>query len=113
AIFDYSDPVVAKTAPLVILSVIGGLVMVLSVVLFFYVLLRSSFSPVAEFMPPVRYALAVNPPESVPRLLNGFGFWNVILFLLVLISYGYPIGQFFFLHGQDAPGYSLTRELIK
>ena len=113
AIFDYSDPVVAKTAPLVILSVIGGLVMVLSVVLFFYVLVRSSFSPVAEFMPPVRYALAVNPPESVPRLLNGFGFWNVILFLLVLISYGYPIGQFFFLHGQDAPGYSLTRELIK
>lgn len=113
AIFDYSDPVVAKTAALVILSVIGGLVMVLSVVLFFYVLVRSSFSPVAEFMPPVRYALAVNPPESVPRLLNGFGFWNVILFLLVLISYGYPIGQFFFLHGQDAPGYSLTRELIK
>lgn len=113
AIFDYSDPVVAKTAPLVILSVIGGLVMVLSVVLFFYVLVRSSFSPVAEFMPPVRYALAVNPPESVPRLLNGFGFWNVILFLLVLISYGYPIGQFFFLHGQDAPGYSLTKELIK
>ena len=113
AIFDYSDPLVAKTAPLVILSVIGGLVMVLSVVLFFYVLVRSSFSPVAEFMPPVRYALAVNPPESVPRLLNGFGFWNVILFLLVLISYGYPIGQFFFLHGQDAPGYSLTKELMK
>ena len=113
AIFDYSDPVVAKTAPLVTLSVIGGLVMVLSVVLFFYVLVRSSFSPVAEFMPPVRYALAVNPPESVPRLLNGFGFWNMILFLLVLISYGYPIGQFFFLHGQDAPGYSLTKELIK
>ena len=113
AIFDYSDPVVAKTAPLVILSVIGGLVMVLSVVLFFYVLVRSSFSPVADFMPPVRYALAVNPPDSVPRLLNGFGFWNVILFSLVLISYGYPIGQFFFLHGQDAPGYSLTKELIK
>jgi len=113
AIFDYSDPVVAKTAPLVILSVIGGLVMVLSVALFLYVLVRSSFSPVAEFMPPVRYALAVNPPESVPRLLNGFGFWNVILLLLVLISYGYPIGQFFFLHGQDAPGYSLTRELVK
>jgi len=113
AIFDYSDPVVAKTAALVILSVIGGLVMVLSLVLFFYVLVRSSFSPVAEFMPPVRYALPVNPPESVPKLLNGFGFWNVILLLLVLISYGYPIGQFFFLHGQDAPGYSLTRELIK
>ena len=113
ALFDYSDPVVAKTAPLDIISVAGGVVLVCSVVLFFYVLVRSSLSPVAEFMPPVRYALAVNPPESVPRLLNGFGFWNIILLLLVLISYGYPIGQFFFLHGQDAPGYSLTRELVK
>jgi cytochrome c oxidase subunit 1 len=113
AIFDYSDPPVARTAPLAILSVVGGVVLVCSVVLFFYVIVRSSLSPVAEFMPPLRYALAVNPPQSVPRLLNGFGFWNIILFLLVLISYGFPIGQFFFLHGQDAPGYSLTRELLK
>jgi cytochrome c oxidase subunit 1 len=113
AIFDYSDPAVAKIAPLVTLSVLGGIVMVCSVILFFYVIVRSSFSPLAEYMPPLRYALAVNPPESVPRLLNGFGFWNVILLLLVLISYGYPIGQFFFLHGQDSPGYSLTRELVK
>ena len=113
AIFDYTDPAVAKTALLNIVSVAGGIVLVCSVILFFCVLVRSSLSPVAGFMPPVRYALAVNPPESVPRLLNGFGFWNVILLLLVLISYGYPIGQFFFLHGHDAPGYSLTRELMK
>jgi cytochrome c oxidase subunit 1 len=113
AIFDYSDPAVARIAPLVTLSVLGGIVMVCSVILFFYVIVRSSFSPLAEYMPPLRYALAVNPPESVPSLLNGFGFWNVILLLLVLISYGYPIGQFFFPHGQDSPGYSLTRELVK
>jgi cytochrome c oxidase subunit I len=113
AIFDYSDPVVAKMAPLVTLSVIGALIVFSSVLLFFYVLLRTSFAPVADSMPPIRYALAVNPPATVPPLLNGFGFWNVILLALVLIAYGYPIGQFFFLHNQNAPAYSLTREMVK
>jgi cytochrome c oxidase subunit I len=113
AIFDYSDPVVAKMAPLAILSVIGGFVVLSSVLLFFYVLLKTSFALVAESMPPIRYALSVNPPATVHPLLNGFAFWNVILLAIVLIAYGYPVGQFFFLHNQNAPAYSLTRELAK
>jgi cytochrome c oxidase subunit I len=113
ALFDYSDPSVAKTAPLVIISVVGGLIVLGSVLLFFYVLIRSSLSPLAESIPPLRYALAVNPPASVPRLLNGFGFWHALLAVLMLIAYGYPVGQFFFLRGQNSPGYSLTRELGK
>jgi hypothetical protein len=28
----------------------------------------------------------------------------------MLVAYGYPIAQFFFLHNQNAPGYSLTEE---
>jgi cytochrome c oxidase subunit I len=114
AIFDYSDPLVAKMAPLVILSVIGGLVVLISVLLFFYVLLQNSFAAAAaQSLPPVRYALSANPPATVHPLLNGFAFWNVILLALVLIAYGYPIGQFFFLHNQNAPAYSLTREFTK
>ncbi len=108
AIFDYSDPVVAKTASLDVLSVLGGVILLCSVLTFFYVLLRSSFAPVATSMPPIRYALAVNPPAAVPPLLNGFVIWNVVLLVLILISYGYPIGQFFFLHNQDAPAHYLT-----
>jgi cytochrome c oxidase subunit 1 len=100
-------------APLVILSVIGGIVVICSVLLFFYILIRTSFAPLAESMPPIRYALSVNPPATVPPLLNGFAFWNAILLALVLIAYGFPIGQFFFLHNQDAPAYSLTREITK
>ena len=111
AIFDYSDPVLGKTAPLVILSVVGGLIVFCSVLLFFYVLLRSSFAPVEESMSPLRYALSVNPPATVPPLLNGFIFWNAILLALVVIAYGYPVGQFFFLHNQNAPAHSLIEEL--
>jgi cytochrome c oxidase subunit 1 len=113
AIFDYSDPSVAKTAPLVVISLVGGAILFCSILLFFYVLIRSSFAPTAEFMPRLGFALAINPAATVPKLLNGFGFWNVLLLSLVLISYGYPIGQFFFLHKQDSPGYSLTQELGK
>lgn len=111
AIFDYSDPAVAKMASLDILSVIGGVILVCSVFLFFYVLIRSSFAPAVESLSPIRYALAVNPSATVHPLLNGFVFWNVLLLALVLISYGYPIGQFFFLHNQDAPARSLTQEI--
>jgi cytochrome c oxidase subunit I len=113
AFFDYSDPAVAKTAPLVILSLVGAFIVLLSVLLFFYVLIRSSLAPVTETMSPLRFAIAVNPPASVPPLLNGFGFWNVVLVALTVLSYGYPVGQFFFLHRQNSPGYSLTQELGK
>jgi hypothetical protein len=103
AIFDYPDPSVAKTAPLVLLSVVGGALVLCSVLLFFYVLVRSSPTPVAEFMPPMQYAIAVYPPAAVPRLLNGFAFWNVMLLVLMVIAYAYPIGQFFYLHKHDSP----------
>jgi cytochrome c oxidase subunit I len=113
AIFDYSDPQVAKTAPLVIVSVLGGFILLFSVILFFVVLVRSNLVQPASEMPPQRYALAVNPPHRVAPLLNSLFFWNVILFALLVISYGYPLGQFYAMHNVNSPGYSLTRELNK
>ena len=111
AIFDYSDPAVARMASLDILSVVGGVILVCSVLLFFYIVFRSSFASKAEALSPIRYALAVTPSATVHPLLNGFVFWNVLLLALIMISYGYPIGQFFFLHNQDAPAHSLTQEM--
>jgi heme/copper-type cytochrome/quinol oxidase subunit 1 len=96
-----------------IMSVVGGFILLLSVILFFIVLLRSTLAQPAEEMPAVRYALAVNPPHAVAPLLNGLGFWNAILFALLLISCGYPLGQFYFMRNASSPGYSLTRELNK
>jgi cytochrome c oxidase subunit I len=40
------------------------------------------------------YALAVDPPRRVPLALNGFGFWNVLVLIVMLMAYGYPIAQF-------------------
>jgi cytochrome c oxidase subunit 1 len=60
---------------------------------------------------PLRYALAVNPPKFVPASLNGFALWNAILLVLMVVAYGYPIGQFFFLKS-SVPAYELTRVSI-
>ena len=48
-------------------------------------------------LPPQRYALAVHPPARVPATLNGFALWNVVVFVLMLTAYGYPIAQSFIL----------------
>jgi cytochrome c oxidase subunit 1 len=59
---------------------------------------------------PLRYALAVNPPVRVPNALNGFALWNTILLMFMIVEYGYPIGQFFFLKS-SVPAYEVTRQV--
>ena len=39
----------------------------------------------------------------VPPALNGFGLWNSIVLVLMILAYGYPIGQFFFLKPHSVP----------
>ena len=54
-------------------------------------------------------ALAVNPPVGVPRSLNGFALWNAILLVFMIVTYGYPIAQFFVLKS-SVPVYEVTRQ---
>ena len=107
--FDYSIPFVARTAVLVDISVIGGLILLSSAILFIIVLVRSHVGERTVIVP-LRYALAVNPPARVPAALNGFALWNSILLVLMLVAYGYPIAQFLFvLEPHSAPVYDVTR----
>jgi hypothetical protein len=59
---------------------------------------------------PLRYALAVNPPRQVPAALNGFALWNAILLVMMIVTYGYPIGQFFFLKSHSVPAIEVTSQ---
>jgi hypothetical protein len=70
-IFDYSDPFVARLDPLVIISVIGGLILLVSAILLIVILVRSQVGE-KRLSTPLHYALAVNPPKHVPASLNGF-----------------------------------------
>ena len=107
--FDYSIPFVARTAVLVDISVIGGLILLSSAILFIIVLVRSHVGERTVIVP-LQYALAVNPPARVPAALNGFALWNSILLVLMLVAYGYPIAQFLFvLEPHSAQVYDVTR----
>ena len=91
--FNYSDPIIAGWGPWVIVSLIGGVILLASALLFVRNVfdLRSSRAAAADR--PL-YALAVYPPQRVPAALNGFGLWNVLVLVLMLAAYGYPIAQF-------------------
>jgi cytochrome c oxidase subunit I len=43
-----------------------------------------------------------------PPSPNGFGLWNAILAVLMIVAYGYPIGQFFFLKQHSVPAAEVT-----
>ena len=109
ATFDYDIPFVARTAALVDISVIGGLILLSSAILLIIVLVRSHVGERTVIVP-MNYALAVNPPARVPAALNGFALWNSILLVLMLVAYGYPIAQFLsVLKPHSAAVYDVTR----
>ncbi|MBV8419811.1 MAG: cbb3-type cytochrome c oxidase subunit I [Hyphomicrobiales bacterium] len=110
AVFDYADPFVARMGPLVIVSVIGGAILLVSAILLIVILVRSQLGE-RRLEAPLRYALAVNPPRTVPASLNGFALWNAIVLVLMLFAYGYPIGQFFILKSK-VPAYEVARPSI-
>ncbi|MGO9358800.1 MAG: cbb3-type cytochrome c oxidase subunit I [Xanthobacteraceae bacterium] len=107
--FDYSDPLLAPMGPLVTISVVGGLILLISAVLLIVILIRSH-SGKRTIAEPLRYALAVNPPTRVPPALNGFGLWNAIVAVLMIVAYGYPIGQFFYLKQHSVPAVEVTSQ---
>ena len=96
AAFDYSDPMIASWGPWVIVSLIGGIILAISALLFVANLagLHRRGQPMAEATD-FPYAEAVHPPARVPGSLNGFALWNLLVALLMAGAYGYPIAQFF------------------
>jgi cytochrome c oxidase subunit 1 len=90
AYFDYADPLIAQQAISVIISVIGGFILVISAALFFIILLkahRSSPTAVDEF----RFSAAVHQSKNIPIALNSFRLWLALMIGLTLFNYGYPI----------------------
>jgi len=93
--FDYSDPLLAWWGPWVVVSFLGGLMLLAGAYLLVWNL-ASFHGPAASATAPgpQRYALALNPATHVPAVLNGFRTWNLVLLVLMLIAYGWPVGQF-------------------
>jgi cytochrome c oxidase subunit I len=110
--FDYTDPLIAWWGPWVVVSLAGGVILLASALLFVANLVRLHGAAGAHVRPaPLRYALALHPPTRVPASLNGFALWNVLVLVLMLAAYGWPIAQFAvnpspkaIVHHVDGPG---------
>jgi cytochrome c oxidase subunit 1 len=110
--FDYSNPIIAAWGPWVVVSLVGGLLLLASALLFIWnlVSVRSSFrSHPASMVAPYRFALAVHPPARVPAALNGFGLWNALVLFLMLSAYGWPIAEAFVINAPHAVVHRVDR----
>jgi cytochrome c oxidase subunit 1 len=95
AAFDYSNSIIHGWGPWVDVSLIGGIILALSAALFLFNLGSLHRRGIPGAPPELDYARAVHPPERVPASLNGFGLWNIVVAVLMLLAYGWPIAQFF------------------
>ncbi len=92
AYYDYSDPALAGQAMWVAMSAIGGIILVISAILFFVVLIQGHRAPRTE-PGTYRFSTAVHESPSVPVALNGFALWIALMIGLTVVNYGYPIMQ--------------------
>jgi cytochrome c oxidase subunit I len=92
AYFDYTNPEIAPQAITVILSAIGGMLLVVSGVLFLLVLLGGHRAATVE-LPEFRFSQPVHAVGRVPVALNGYALWLALMIGLSLVNYGYPIAQ--------------------
>lgn len=83
--------------PYELAMIIGGAVLLGSALLFLHILAKSQKrgEPARIEQTEIRYADSEQPVGRVPALLNGFGFWNIVILALMLANFGYPIAQFF------------------
>ena len=83
AYYDYTDPALAPQAIWVSISAIGGFVLVFSALLLILGLgLLASCAGCWAAVSPLTFSLAVHPPRSLPRSLNSFRVWVLLVVAL-------------------------------
>jgi cytochrome c oxidase subunit 1 len=92
AYFDYTNPEIAPQAVTVLISSVGGLLMVVSGLLFLLILLRGHRARLVE-LPEFRFSQPVHATGRLPAALNGYALWLALMIGLSIVNYGYPIAQ--------------------
>jgi cytochrome c oxidase subunit I len=106
AYYDYSNPAIAPQAIWVAVSAFGGLILVISGLLFLYILAKAQFGTI-EQPKQFRFSAPVHPVERVPAALNSFGLWVALMIGLTVINYSVPIAQLLGLQQTSVPAVSV------
>ena len=70
-------------------STLGGLLLVVSALLFVFILARAH-RRAAQSLRRSRSASPAHPGVRTPVALNGFGLWVAMMIGLTVVNYGYP-----------------------
>ena len=97
----YDSPLVEQWDPHELAMIVGGVILLFSALLFVLNLVLSHVSKKADSISDNDWAVAVYPPMSVPKPMNGYALWNGIVAVWMVVAYGIPIVQLLIL---DAPG---------
>ena len=82
--------------PYELAMIVGGFILLGSALLFLHILGKSQRQGHPSNESQVAYPYAgTGDGWKAPALLNGFGFWNVVILGLMVANFGYPIAQFF------------------
>jgi hypothetical protein len=108
AFYDYTAPGMFAEGVSVVMSTIGGAMLVISAALFIIVLVRNHYA--ARVNPePFTFSRAVHEPVSLPWALNGLGLWLGLMIALTITNYGYPIVQLMMTPERTSSAQSLVR----
>ncbi len=105
---EYNSPLTLAWDFFELAMIFGGLVLLVSACLFIYNLAMTQLNPGKDpYEGQIEYAEPFHPVTRVPEFLNDFGFWNKVIAVLMAVSFGVPILQFFFMQtfGSSAWGY--------
>jgi len=92
--------------PYELAMIFGGLILLGSACLFIYNLFKTQFNQDSEiFIGEIEYAEPIHPVKVLPEYLNDLKLWNRVIIVLMVISFGVPILQFFFIDTFGSPGW--------
>ena len=94
----YNNLLTLSWKPYELMMIFGGLILLGSACLFIYNLAKTQLNPASEaFDQQIEFAEPIHAVESLPEWLNDVKLWNKVIAVLMAISFGYPILQFFFM----------------
>lgn len=102
AYFDYDHPAITPQAIYVTITFFGGLMLLVSAILFVVVLVRGHLGTRIA-LPEFRFSMPVHATTRVPVALNSFALWLALMIGLTVVNYGYPIVQLMALEQTSVP----------
>jgi len=98
----YNSLLTLAWQPYELFMIMGGAVLLGSAILFAYVLVKTLGAPIPATETDPAYADPIHPPKDLPSWVENIKLWNLVIGTLMLLSFGYPVLQFFLMKTYDS-----------